>query len=404
MGDSWEATKIIFNRNESHSGEEVVYKFAAACVISDCESQDEELLAAGWEMDHCERPESVVERLPEYVLIEIFSYLPLADFCRCAQVCEKWNRIIKNQRYLKVIDISDFSPTYEQFIGLVNIYCTPALVDFRMTSLKCDHSLYSYVYSRAVVELATKCPSLKKLTLKRYFDFNSTEVVVWMGVTMTRSHLLSVKNLPKTLVHLCLRGALISPYSFFGRAPQQHLPHLKCLDVGEVNNITSGDIRVFSHCKNLKAIYLDGCGRINNGGLELIEDILPQLCVLDLEGTDINNSGVTFILEKCVNIKELLIGQTDVTSEAFFALKGNMAFHLKKLCIRNTYVSSHAIHYFITQCFAGKKVLLITSWLEIVPKCLTRHNNCCIVNHDPELILSEQQPCCHFKEHTCEKF
>ncbi|KFM75251.1 hypothetical protein X975_14904, partial [Stegodyphus mimosarum] len=169
----------------------------------------------------------------------------------------------------------------------------------------------------------------------------------------------SLKDMPSSLLHLSVRGSEIYPDLFFGTNPHFAVPHLTCLDIGGVSNfLTSQDLHVFSTLKSLRSLYLEGCFRINNGGIESIVTILPQLEILDVEGTDISNEGVRTIFDNCANIRELYIGHTSINDDAFSRIVKNKMPHLTFCCVRNTNISSASIHTFIMHHLSNKKLMV----------------------------------------------
>lgn len=180
-----------------------------------------------------------------------------------------------------------------------------------------------------IFRLKEKCPELKKLNLT-YCSLHAT-----------------LLDMPTSLRYLSVRLCEINPYDFFTSQPQNYVPYLKCLDVGGVNNfLTSEDLHIFKNLNSLRCLNLEGCFRINNGGIESIKDVIQHLEVLNVESTDISDEGVEIILKHGTMLKELFVGYNNLTDDAFDNVNIAKLPRLKTLCMRNTHVTYNSIMKF----------------------------------------------------------
>ncbi|XP_055945253.1 F-box/LRR-repeat protein 12-like [Argiope bruennichi] len=290
------------------------------------------------------RPETLfslhINSVPDVLLLDIFSRLNFEELCMCSRVCQKWHVLAKDFSLRKRITVR--RPLKSgQFLSLIKYHFTQFLEEFKLLKPCGQESLLS-VKRNVLWKLSNKSTNLKKLVL--------------MSCSLS---VVSLEDLPSSLEHLSIRGSEIFPDVFFGLNPNMFVPHLVCLDIGGVSNfLTSQDLHVFSKLKSLRALYLEGCFRINNGGIDSIIDILPQLEVLDVEGTDISNEGALTIFNHCTNVRDLFIGHTSIDDLAFARVKTHILPHLRSFCVRNTNISSMGLHSFLLHHLSMHKLVV----------------------------------------------
>lgn len=217
-----------------------------------------------------------------------------------------------------------------------------------------------------VYRLRTRSPKLRRLVLA--------------GCSL---QFISSEDLPPTVRYLSVRGSELNVYCFFGSQLHLHVPYLTCLDVGGVSNFfSSEDLYTFSNLQNLRCLYMEGCFRINSGGIESIVDIMPRLRVLDVEGTDVSNEGVIVILTHCVDVRELYLGHLDVDDEALSRSPPN---RLQKLCVKQTRITQQGIEQFVGGCPKKVNLLPFENW-----------------NREPHVNPSIHLDFCkHYLSHSC---
>lgn len=305
---------------------------------------------------------TTIDNLPDDILLDIFATLYFEDLCHCSQVSQRWHRLaqslcvkqisiskhLKNRKLSLLIDHPFITTHLETFKYLNNS-------DFRWTYLK--KSTFSKLRSRKI----------KKLILAKCVISS-----------------VMVRDLPPTLKHLSLWGCRIDPHQLFWN-PTNELD-VTCLDLSGVNTFfTSENLDLVLRLKNLRCLYLEDCFRINNGGIELIIDILPQLQVLDLEGTDISNYIVRMIMFYGSELKELYIGHTCIDDDAFSSIVVGSQQNLSTLCVRNTV---------ITQTCIDKLIFSFNSHIRILSRF-----DCPF--YLPTSNLNYFKSCNHYLSHVC---
>ncbi|GFU28881.1 f-box domain-containing protein [Nephila pilipes] len=245
------------------------------------------------------------------------------------QVCHRWHFLAKDLTLRKRIMVK--KPLQSKaFSSLVQYHFTNVLEEFKLW--KSYHESLMPIRKNVWKKLTRRSDNLKKLVL--------------MSCSLKSA---SLKDLPSNIEHFSIRRSEIYSDVFFGPNPGLCVPHLVCLDVGGVSNVfTSEDMPAINTITSLRALYLEGCFRINNAGIEAIVGILPQLEILDVEGTDISDEGAAIIFDYCTNLRDLYIGHTRVGDIALSSAKKEALPCLETFCVRNNNVSPEGLDKFLS--------------------------------------------------------
>lgn len=261
------------------------------------------------------------------------------------RVCHRWNILTKCMELQKQIVI-DHSLLPSQLIGLIQHHFSSVLEDFQYEPRNITYlSDRMPIDSLNLSDIARQCDNLKTLVLK----FCSLNAV-------------ALKDFPRTLNHLSIRDCTVDSVPFFGLNPSNYLPHLVCLDLGSVkDDLTSLELHRLNSLKTLKALYMEGCKRINSGGIESIHQLLQQLEILDVEGTDISDEGATFIMYNSPKMKKLYLGHTEIDDRFLQDASLNLMPDLNYLCILGSKITYTGLQN-SSQGFAPSAVLTVKAY------------------------------------------
>lgn len=280
-----------------------------------------------------------------------------------------------------------------QFSSLIEHHFTQDLEEFKL--------LQNTSIAERAVSMSIKKDKLWKICIQ-------SDKIKTLALTSCSLTAVSLKDFPSSLTHLCVRGSEIYPEPFFGPNPNIFLPHLTCLDIGGVSNfIQSQDVHVFTTLKSLRCLYMEGCFRINNGGIESILELLPQLEILDVEGTDISNEGAVIILNHSTNIRELFIGHTQVDDAVFLTVGRNAMPHLTSFCVMDTNITSMGLHSFLLHCLTAQKLAVRANFAVIsnFKNRISAWNTCLeitpIVSVVDHTVPYQGNKCRHHLSHKC---
>ncbi|KAH7959094.1 hypothetical protein HPB49_008160 [Dermacentor silvarum] len=173
-----------------------------------------------------------------------------------------------------------------------------------------------------------------------------TDAFLARNMTTTK---MSVSDLPPMLTHLSLRSCFFHPAEFFrAEFGRPALRSLQLLDLADCNLVSSVELGRLEQWPSLRALSLEGCHRVNDGGLSNILPLISNLVALDIEGTDISDRGVEMILLHGPNLRFLFLGHTSCTGEVFVSvsrqLKGRRKLGLSHICLRRTLVKDEPLY------------------------------------------------------------
>ncbi|KAG8181578.1 hypothetical protein JTE90_017328 [Oedothorax gibbosus] len=285
--------------------------------------------------------------LPDELLMDIFSRFSFDDLCRCARVCRRWHALCKCIDMKRQIIIHQVLPQ-PKFLQLIEHHFSIYLEDFRiLPSTRPSCANFMPITGKQLLEINSHC-SLKILILK----YCCLDVV-------------TLVHFPLSLDHLSIRGCNMDSAKFFGLDPSLFLPHLVSLDIGYVKNyLTSDELFRLNSLKTLKALYMEGCLRINSGGIESIHKLLPRLEILDVEGTDISNEGAIFIMNNCPKMKKLFLGHTQIDDRVFDAADKKLMPDLDYFCVIDSKITAIGLQNFFKD-FDSLSVLTVKAFPKV---------------------------------------
>ncbi|XP_023228108.1 F-box/LRR-repeat protein 12-like [Centruroides sculpturatus] len=303
--------------------------------------------------------------IPDSILLEIFNYLSFIELSRASRVCKTWYRVAHDDSLRKIIDVRGKSLSIKQVWKLLRYQCTPILRDLRLKGYvflsKGKPNWRRATVSQAVLsKLQKQCPDIKTLCLEEVF----------LGAHVNGNGL-NICNFPRTLTCLSFKKSFLHCDKLFGTNASKYLPYLEHLDLSYCTLVCSHDMIYFSEFKHLKKLYINGCYRINDGGLEHISSIFCNLQVLDVEETDICNNSIIAILKNGINLKELYIGHNLITDIPFVTITKSSSLEI--LCLQNTLVTDCTLKSF-ADVFSNLKHLNIQG-TKISEKKIKEHLN-----------------------------
>lgn len=284
-----------------------------------------------------------VESLPDSLLLEIFRHLQFKDLCVAGRVSRRWYRVTHDQTLRRVIDVTSIPFTVAQAWPLIRHQLDSRCVELRVRGsvqfFLTDHARWrtrSFT-SKSLTFLSQRCPSLEVLHL--------TDTFIATNTVTTR---VTVAELPSSLTHLVLRGSFLHPSEFFRPDPSKALRRLCLLDLSYCTLVSSNELGRFANWTTLRALGMEGCHRINDGGINNMEPVLLGLQAIDLEGTDVSDKGVELVLTRSHCLRLLFLGHTGFTGATFVKLRAERSLRghclrLTNVCLRRTTVDEAAV-------------------------------------------------------------
>lgn len=275
-------------------------------------------------------------------ILNLKECLPIL-FC---SVCVRWYSITKCSMLWKYVDAHDMQLTSYQVQKLVPIL--PSSVKYlRICSLSTQQRI-PFITPRTAIEIRERCPQLKTLIIESAFiakHINFTDI--------------TVEDLPQKLCILSLRKSFFHTDQFFCSISHPTVPKIQILDCSNCWCVTDNDLPFFSRLSDLQELYLAGCP-ITDAGSSVLLKAIPNLKVLDLEGTGIGRQTINSLNQFCKSLERLYLGFTGLTDEYLSILEGTSLPVLHTLCVRRTLIS----------CAGIKSVIVSISTLKYINAAL----------------------------------
>ncbi|XP_064606850.1 F-box/LRR-repeat protein 12-like [Liolophura sinensis] len=215
--------------------------------------------------------------LPDNILLEILSYLPVKELCMAGRVCRRWRRVVRDNSLWRHVDLSSYSLNLQQMWKVIRTHFSPVLLSFQIKGY-CPNSKTSgptrrkkQVLSSAMLrELKDRCPSIQTLCLYHCFTKNIDAV-----------------DLPSSLSTLVIKKSIWEPKWLELVLKKNTLPNLTHLDVSDCVRFDHIDLQQISTSGlNLQVLKMNGCYRIKEKGFTCLSHGMPTLKILEL--SDVN--------------------------------------------------------------------------------------------------------------------
>ncbi|GJQ75847.1 hypothetical protein Trydic_g17915 [Trypoxylus dichotomus] len=278
---------------------------------------------------------TTIEKLPDKVLLEIFSYLTHREICKMAKVCKKWRVIAYNTKLWKNVSLRpEISGLHvgslESLLALISVRFGPSL---RYIELPIELITHTVLH-----ELANKCPNLTHMLL----DFSTA---------MQLHDFSELQAFPTKLRYLCIclsevifmEGFMRKIYNFINGLEILHLvgtyekveeeeeeiyevinvhrlksatPNLRVINLFGINFVDDSHIDAFSsNCIQLECLAVNYCSKVTGSTLKTLFQRSRRLKCLLMNGTNLRSEYLMQVeWDKC-NLQEFDITATDLSSE-----------------------------------------------------------------------------------------
>ncbi|XP_028654067.1 F-box/LRR-repeat protein 12-like isoform X1 [Erpetoichthys calabaricus] len=228
--------------------------------------------------------------VPENVIIEIFSFLPVRDLLRISRVCKKWRRLVYDKKLWVHVDLTPYSSVTSKVLWhLLRRHFNTGLRTLKLQGLLFSVQKNKEFLSKALLSgLRKQCPNLEELSL-------------------TKTDLKGVSNyneLPASLKTLEMITCEI-PSKFFSEpvgdhssnSKNQSWPHLEALVMKNVPAFSDSHLKSLTSQVKLKKLVLLGTYRVTNHGIEECAERLGELEHLYMEGNTSVSTRVSSITD-----------------------------------------------------------------------------------------------------------
>ncbi|WAR23407.1 FXL12-like protein, partial [Mya arenaria] len=226
--------------------------------------------------------------LPDSLVLEILSYLPIKDLCVLSRTCQRCNKIARDKSLWRDIDITDKRISLKKAWKFYRSRLSDCLQKIRMAGF--------YTQSDALLEdIRTNCPNLEDMMLQTFYLSN-----------------ISSSKLPSSLQYFTVESCQWP----MGWLKGSYLPNLKCLQIKSCSRVDDQELKDVVKLTTLKTLHLGNLYRIKNNGVKVITENLTQLEQFELESLNIDDLAVHHICRNMQNLDALLLSKCNITNAA----------------------------------------------------------------------------------------
>ncbi|XP_053619722.1 F-box/LRR-repeat protein 2 isoform X2 [Plodia interpunctella] len=276
-----------------------------------------------------------IEKLPDKVLLNIFSYLTHREICRMATVCKRWRMVAYDTRLWTHVSLRpEISGLHvgslESLLALISIRFGPSL---RYIELPIELITHTVLH-----ELAAKCPNLTHMLL----DFSTA---------MQLHDFSEMQAFPTKLKYLCIclsevifmEGFMRKIYNFINGLEILHLigtyekveeeeeeiyevinvhklksatPNLRVINLYGINFVDDSHIDAFSsNCIQLECLAVNYCNKVTGSTMKTLFQRSRRLTCLLMNGCSLQSEHVMGVEWEKSSIQELDVTATDLSTD-----------------------------------------------------------------------------------------
>uniref|UniRef100_A0A0X3P0S1 F-box/LRR-repeat protein 20 n=1 Tax=Schistocephalus solidus TaxID=70667 RepID=A0A0X3P0S1_SCHSO len=284
-----------------------------------------------------------ITRLPEKLILRIFSFLTHTELCTIARVCKQWRRLAYDEELWQSLklrpEMGGLSvPTVEDFLNLINQRSGEGLRYLEISS--------DLITIPVLEELGNKCTNLRYLTLDfsnamQLHDFN--ELMAFPGslsyLCICLSDVIFMEGLMRKIYTSLSSLEVLHLIGTFEMAAEEEE------EIYEVINIS----KIRAHTPNLRVINLFGISFVDDSHVELLATNCLQLECIALNYC-LNVKGATFpmLISNCKKLKTLLLCHCSLEDQYIMSVPWEDST-ICELDISSTELSSECLEYFLSR-------------------------------------------------------
>uniref|UniRef100_A0A915A8Y5 F-box domain-containing protein n=2 Tax=Parascaris univalens TaxID=6257 RepID=A0A915A8Y5_PARUN len=296
-----------------------------------------------------------IEKLPDKVLQEIFSYLSPYQVLLVGQVCRRWKSIANSPSLWQYVS---FRPNYGG-IQVTNQDYFMHLIGTRFTELRVTELATDLITPNILHEMAAKCPRLYALTL----DFSTA---------MQLHDFTDLQNFPSRLhsLTICLseniflEGFLRKVYTFISSVEVLHIigTYEKVEDEEEEVYETVNVHKLKQYMPNIRVVNLWGVPFITDDHVDAISSNCAHLeCLCINYCTKVTGSCLRLVLQRCRKLRSLHLAHATLDDKVMQTIEWEKT-RIEELNICGTELSSDTLKLIVTRL--KNLTWLDASWLE----------------------------------------
>ncbi|CAG9855149.1 unnamed protein product [Phyllotreta striolata] len=325
----------------------------------------------------CQSKNNSFDRLPDELVVKIFSFLSSVDLSLCAQVCRRFDILAWTPTLWRIITIEDdhvsgdkaIRCVLRQLCGQGKTGACPNVERIHITS-------GAKLSEKSLLLLARRCPELTHLQLHactnltnsiiheivtrctnlQHLDITGCTKISCINITndiqSTRKLQLQYLDLSDCValqdngLLIIVRNSPLLSYLYLRRCVEitdaglKYVPSfcsgLRELSVSDCSNIT--DFGLYELAKlgaTLRYLSVAKCDQVSDAGLKVIAKKCYKLRYLNARGCEaVSDDAINILARSCTRLRALDIGKCDVSDAGLRSLAESCP-NLKKLSLRN---------------------------------------------------------------------
>nr|XP_004667495.1 F-box/LRR-repeat protein 12 isoform X2 [Jaculus jaculus] len=262
-----------------------------------------------------------VNDLPDSVLLEIFSYLPVRDRIRISRVCHRWKRLVDDRWLWRHVDLTLYTMRPKVMWHLLRRYMASRLYSLRMGGYLFSGSKAPQLSPALMRALGQKCPNLKRLCL-HVADLTTVPIT----------------SLPSTLRTLELHSCEISMSWLLKEQDPMVLPLLECIVLDRVPAFRDEHLQGLTRFQALRSLVLGGTYRVTETGLDASLQELSYLQRLEVLGCTLSADSTLLAVSRHLrDVRKIRLTVGGLSASGLAYLEGMPA--LESLCLQGPLIT-----------------------------------------------------------------
>ncbi|XP_015793617.1 F-box/LRR-repeat protein 7-like [Tetranychus urticae] len=279
---------------------------------------------------------TTVEKLPDKVLLKIFSYLPHREIARIGRVCKKWRIISCDSRLWSHVSLRpEISGLHvnsmESLLALISIRFGPSLKYIELPMELITHTVLH--------ELANKCPNLTHIlldfsTAMQLHDFNDLHSFPTKLKTMCicLSEVIFMEGFMRKIYNFINGLEVLHLIGTYEKAVEEEeeeiyevinihklksaVPNLRIVNLYGINFVDDSHVEAFSsNCIQLECLSLNYCTKFTGSVLKLLFQRCKRLQCLLMQHTGLKDEHVKAVEWEKTNLQELDITACELSTD-----------------------------------------------------------------------------------------
>lgn len=253
--------------------------------------------------------------LPDSVLLEIFSYLPVRDRIRISRVCHHWKKLVDDRWLWRHVDLTLYTMRPKVMWHLLRRYMASRLHSLRMGGYLFSGSQAPQLSPALMRALGQKCPNLQRLCLH-----------------VANLSMVPIASLPCTLRTLELHSCEISMAWLHKEQDPTVLPLLERIVLDRVPAFRDEHLQGLTRFRALRSLVLGGTYRVTETGLDMGLQELNYLQRLEVLGCTLSADSTLLAISRHLrDVRKIRLTVRGLSAPGLSVLEGMPA--LESLCL-----------------------------------------------------------------------